>query len=521
MALGRYVRALRRWLSRRCGRDTCSRCSRRCASRRPRRGAGATTAVVHRTGMGPARAAGRSPLDVAPAAPVAVRRRRRCAHRRAARLVTSSSPARSPPPTARSRSTLPGADLVAAALTAAGLPARTGPIACAAEIVKGERPRPSRRDGGDGRRHGVGMAGRPALRDAPVHRRAGHHRHPDARAVLAAAPPATCRWCCAASRPPSPCSSSGPPSPGPVTCCWPGRVRSAPVSSGRSTSSSGRSTAIDAPVYVRRQIVHNSHVVGDLERKGAVFVHELDEVPPGSTVVLAAHGVAPDVRHQAERPPAACDRRDVPAREQGARRGPPLRRAATTTSCSSATRPRGGRGHARRGARADHRRRDHCRRRRARACATPTGSPSSPRRRSPSTRCAGSSTGCASASPTSSVRIATTSATPRQNRQEAVAAIAAETDVVLVVGSPNSSNSRRLTEVAVRGGQPLLPRRRCGRHRAVVAGRRVARRHHRWGVGARIEGARGRRCDRVTRADLGRRSAPCTTKMCRSRCRRR
>lgn len=53
------------------------------------------------------------------------------------------------------------------------------------------------------------------------------------------------------------------------------------------------------PVYVRRQIVHNSHVVADLEAKGAVFVRELDEVPRGALVVLAAHGVAPSVRAQA------------------------------------------------------------------------------------------------------------------------------------------------------------------------------------------------------------------------------
>ncbi|NNG38459.1 4-hydroxy-3-methylbut-2-enyl diphosphate reductase [Flexivirga sp. ID2601S] len=54
-----------------------------------------------------------------------------------------------------------------------------------------------------------------------------------------------------------------------------------------------------APVYVRRQIVHNTHVVADLERRGAVFVQELDEVPEGATAVLAAHGVAPSVRRQA------------------------------------------------------------------------------------------------------------------------------------------------------------------------------------------------------------------------------
>ena len=55
-----------------------------------------------------------------------------------------------------------------------------------------------------------------------------------------------------------------------------------------------------APVYVRRQIVHNEHVVRELAGRGAVFVEEFDDVPPGSVVVLAAHGVAPQVREQAE-----------------------------------------------------------------------------------------------------------------------------------------------------------------------------------------------------------------------------
>ncbi|HET9173527.1 MAG TPA: 4-hydroxy-3-methylbut-2-enyl diphosphate reductase, partial [Actinospica sp.] len=54
------------------------------------------------------------------------------------------------------------------------------------------------------------------------------------------------------------------------------------------------------PVYVRRQIVHNTYVVADLERRGAVFVEELDEVPDGVPVVLSAHGVAPAVRLEAD-----------------------------------------------------------------------------------------------------------------------------------------------------------------------------------------------------------------------------
>jgi len=51
-----------------------------------------------------------------------------------------------------------------------------------------------------------------------------------------------------------------------------------------------------APVYVRRQIVHNRHVVAELEERGVVFVQELDEVPEGAMAVLSAHGVAPAVR---------------------------------------------------------------------------------------------------------------------------------------------------------------------------------------------------------------------------------
>jgi 4-hydroxy-3-methylbut-2-en-1-yl diphosphate reductase len=56
-----------------------------------------------------------------------------------------------------------------------------------------------------------------------------------------------------------------------------------------------------APVYVRKQIVHNATVVADLERRGAIFVDELTEVPNGASVVFSAHGVAPEVRREAAR----------------------------------------------------------------------------------------------------------------------------------------------------------------------------------------------------------------------------
>ena len=54
------------------------------------------------------------------------------------------------------------------------------------------------------------------------------------------------------------------------------------------------------PIYVRKQIVHNRHVVENLEERGAIFVEELDEVPEGSTVVFSAHGVSPAVQMEAK-----------------------------------------------------------------------------------------------------------------------------------------------------------------------------------------------------------------------------
>lgn len=54
-----------------------------------------------------------------------------------------------------------------------------------------------------------------------------------------------------------------------------------------------------APVYVRKQIVHNKHVVESLEKKGAIFVDETDQVPEGARVVFSAHGVSPKVHQEA------------------------------------------------------------------------------------------------------------------------------------------------------------------------------------------------------------------------------
>ena len=56
-----------------------------------------------------------------------------------------------------------------------------------------------------------------------------------------------------------------------------------------------------APIYVRHEVVHNKFVVDDLRNKGAIFVDELDEVPAGNTVIFSAHGVSLAVREEAER----------------------------------------------------------------------------------------------------------------------------------------------------------------------------------------------------------------------------
>src|SRR3954465_13633610 len=55
-----------------------------------------------------------------------------------------------------------------------------------------------------------------------------------------------------------------------------------------------------APVYVRKEIVHNKHVVEELRERGAIFVEEETEVPEGATVVFSAHGVAPSVHANAQ-----------------------------------------------------------------------------------------------------------------------------------------------------------------------------------------------------------------------------
>jgi LytB protein len=92
-----------------------------------------------------------------------------------------------------------------------------------------------------------------------------------------------------------------------------------------------------APVYVRRQIVHNTHVVARLRARGAVFVDELDAVPDGAPVVFSAHGVAPSVRDEAARRRLAVTDATCPLVAKVHAEARRFARAAATRSCSSGT----------------------------------------------------------------------------------------------------------------------------------------------------------------------------------------
>jgi len=184
------------------------------------------------------------------------------------------------------------------------------------------------------------------------------------------------------------------------------------------------------PVYVRKQIVHNTHVVAALERRGAIFVEELSEVPDGARVVFSAHGVSPAVR-EARRfaaegylvalighagheevegtlgeAPQAMALVETAADVARLRPDDPAKVAylmQTTLAADEASQ----------------------------IADTLVG-------RFPAARGPGSDDIC----------YATT------NRQQAVRAVAAESDLVLVAGSANSSNSVRLVETAQRAGTP-------------------------------------------------------------------
>jgi 4-hydroxy-3-methylbut-2-enyl diphosphate reductase len=208
-----------------------------------------------------------------------------------------------------------------------------------------------------------------------------------------------------------------------------------------------------APLYVRKQIVHNQRVVDELEERGAIFVDEVDEVPEGSTLVFSAHGVSPAVRTRA-------DARGLHAIDATC----PLVAKVHAEARRFAREGRdivliGHEGHEEvEGTVGEAPARTH-----VIASAEDVGGleiadPGKVGFLTQTTLATDETAGVVDAlrarfpaivgPPSEDICYAT------QNRQDAVRALAADCDLVLVVGSANSSNSRRLVEVAERAGVP-------------------------------------------------------------------
>jgi len=200
---------------------------------------------------------------------------------------------------------LPGAAPLVAALSAAGVRVRSGPVACTSRVVgRRERQRLAESDA-----VAVDMESSGVVRH--LRAVAGSATMPVAvvRVIADPAPgallrPATLRNGARALRRLPTVAS--------VLAEWAELVRPRTVLlAGPRSFCAGVERAIDAveralrryphPVYVRREIVHNAHVVADLRRRGAQFVDELDEIPDGAVVVFSAHGVPRAVRAEAER----------------------------------------------------------------------------------------------------------------------------------------------------------------------------------------------------------------------------
>jgi len=208
-----------------------------------------------------------------------------------------------------------------------------------------------------------------------------------------------------------------------------------------------------SPVYVRKQIVHNTHVVHDLEQRGAIFVDELDEVPDGAPVVFSAHGVAPAVRQEAARRELSVVDATCPLVAKVHKEA--LRFAAdgylvALIGHNGHEEVEGTLGEAPGSTVLVETPED--------VAALRPGSDNKVAYLMQTTLAADEAAGVAGAlldrfpaarGPGSDdICYATT------NRQQAVRAVAADSDLVLVAGSANSSNSRRLAETAERAGTP-------------------------------------------------------------------
>ena len=191
-------------------------------------------------------------------------------------------------------------------------------------------------------------------------------------------------------------------------------------------------------------------------------------MPEGAAVVFSAHGVAPSVHESGAGAQPRGRRRHLPARDEGAQRGQPLRAGAATRSCSSATRATR-RSWARWARRPTRSCSSSPRRRSTRSTSRPTRrSPTSRRRRSRWTRPASSSTALRERFPWIEAPVKDDICYATSNRQAAVKALAREVDLVLVIGSRNSSNSTRRFELDELR-DPITSTRSTSRTRAFTA----------------------------------------------------
>ncbi len=208
-----------------------------------------------------------------------------------------------------------------------------------------------------------------------------------------------------------------------------------------------------APIYVRKQIVHNAHVVADLENRGAIFIDEVDEVPDGATVIFSAHGVSPSVRaaaaeRQLDVIDATCPL--VAKVHAEARRFEKAGFDIVLVGHEGHEEVEGTFGEAPQKTQVIASVKE--------VDSIKVGDPDRVAYLTQTTLSIDETAGVVDAlkerfpslvGPASSDICYAT-----QNRQDAVRALASDCDVVLVVGSGNSSNSRRLVEVAERAGSP-------------------------------------------------------------------
>jgi 4-hydroxy-3-methylbut-2-enyl diphosphate reductase len=207
-----------------------------------------------------------------------------------------------------------------------------------------------------------------------------------------------------------------------------------------------------APVYVRHEIVHNRHVVDRLKALGAVFIEELDEAPGDRPVVFSAHGVPKSVPAAAKAARDGLSRRHLPPGLQGPCRGPEaFRRRPRDRADRPCRPPRGGRHHgpAARGHGHPDRDIDDAR----------AWIPQNPANVAFLTQTTLSVDDTAEMVDLLKQRFPGIAAPHKEdicyattNRQEAVKLLAGASELVLVVGSKNSSNSVRLMEVGKRAG---------------------------------------------------------------------